>query len=154
MTDEKAIGVREADALKIAQHFQCWEKMLTEIQKPVKRATEGTEPGAVATGCEHTTREQWGLRNCDILRKLDLASPRYRSGFCIFLSSASRTIRCACFKIIPTDSKARQPRAPAACSPKMFWLAKQVRQTRRAAWPQGRRGFFDPIQSQRVSVHA
>ena len=42
---------------------------------PLESEADGcvTEPGAVATGCEHSS--------CGILRKLNLASPRYRSGF-------------------------------------------------------------------------
>ena len=33
------INVREADDLKIAQHFQCWDRRVPRTE-PVKRATE------------------------------------------------------------------------------------------------------------------
>jgi hypothetical protein len=41
--------------MKIAQHFNAGKVIPGEIKKPVKRATEVTEPGVVATGCEHSS---------------------------------------------------------------------------------------------------
>jgi hypothetical protein len=54
-----------------------------ENQKPVKRATEVTEPRAVATGCELSSWEAIIFEITKLLRELNPTSPRYRSGFCI-----------------------------------------------------------------------